>query len=381
VAGATTTTASRPAAASNEGNTEAGFVDLINLLLAPQDAAEAASASDQQGAPPDVDPSAGPLVRSPHEIAESLIKAMSMRKHPDVSTNVFSDSPDGKPATRKQRDSLRGPLAETFVQTPASAPHSQQTTAVEQILNSGPKTAAAATAVGDAVKPSHAAPLAFALKLTPKDSAAKDSAAPDSGDFPNAASLKAVPNDRPAVALAPTQEPQTSAEVKPVAQAETSSAAQDGGNRDALAVRSRLSGDDAGTAPSGGQALQATPVRAFDEAPQLVTRSQETVITPPPSSAANALRSATPVALASPPQNSAAQGIAVRIERSETAVDVHVMERAGQVHVAVRTPDAGLQTSLRQDLGTLVNSLDRAGFHADAAIPHNVAAQSFFANE
>jgi hypothetical protein len=58
-------------------------------------------------------------------------------------------------------------------------------------------------------------------------------------------------------------------------------------------------------------------------------------------------------------------------------VDVHLTERAGQVHVAVRTPDAGLQTSLRQDLGTLVNSLERAGFHTEAAVPHaGILAQS-----
>ncbi|HLH44484.1 MAG TPA: hypothetical protein VKV74_15945, partial [Bryobacteraceae bacterium] len=74
----------------------------------------------------------------------------------------------------------------------------------------------------------------------------------------------------------------------------------------------------------------------------------------------------------------AAQEIALRITRSESSsVDVHLIERAGQVHVAVRTPDLGLQNSLRQDLGTLVNSLERAGYRTDAALPHGgLTAQS-----
>jgi hypothetical protein len=72
-----------------------------------------------------------------------------------------------------------------------------------------------------------------------------------------------------------------------------------------------------------------------------------------------------------PSSPSPLQEISVRINRAEQAVDVHVAERGGQVHVSVRTPDSDLQTALRQDLGTLVRSLDRAGFHADAVAPNS----------
>jgi hypothetical protein len=53
-----------------------------------------------------------------------------------------------------------------------------------------------------------------------------------------------------------------------------------------------------------------------------------------------------------------------------STVDVQVNQRQGEVFVAVRTVDQGLQASLRQDLPQLVTSLDRAGFRAETFVPH-----------
>jgi hypothetical protein len=62
--------------------------------------------------------------------------------------------------------------------------------------------------------------------------------------------------------------------------------------------------------------------------------------------------------------------IEVRIARPESSpVDLQVAQRAGQIQVVVRTPDAGLETALRQDLGTLVHSLERSGFQAETFVP------------
>jgi hypothetical protein len=47
-------------------------------------------------------------------------------------------------------------------------------------------------------------------------------------------------------------------------------------------------------------------------------------------------------------------------------VDVQLTDRAGQIHVAVRTPDPELEMSLRRDLDTLVDSLERSGFRTVA---------------
>jgi hypothetical protein len=76
--------------------------------------------------------------------------------------------------------------------------------------------------------------------------------------------------------------------------------------------------------------------------------------------------------LAAPPQSrtGAAQEITIRIEQPDALpVDLRVVERSGQLHVDVRTPDAAIETSLREDLGTLTNSLERAGYHAETFTP------------
>jgi hypothetical protein len=65
-----------------------------------------------------------------------------------------------------------------------------------------------------------------------------------------------------------------------------------------------------------------------------------------------------------------AQEISIRISPADSpAVDLRVVERAGQLHVDVRTQDSAMQSSLRQDLGSLTNSLERAGYHTETFIP------------
>jgi hypothetical protein len=71
------------------------------------------------------------------------------------------------------------------------------------------------------------------------------------------------------------------------------------------------------------------------------------------------------------------QGITLRLAPPEApAVDLHVSERGGEIHVAVRTSDTTLQTSLRQDLSTLTNSLERAGYRAETYVPREISAQA-----
>jgi hypothetical protein len=73
----------------------------------------------------------------------------------------------------------------------------------------------------------------------------------------------------------------------------------------------------------------------------------------------------------------AAQEISIRIAPPDSPpVDLRVVERSGQVHVDVRTADGALQTSLRQDLGTLTNSLERAGYHTETFTPSSTLARA-----
>lgn len=102
----------------------------------------------------------------------------------------------------------------------------------------------------------------------------------------------------------------------------------------------------------------------------------ETDARAPFNSVAESLRNSEPaIAPASPTATTPLQGITIRVATPEApAVDLHVTERGGEIHVAVRTPDAALQTSLRQDLGTLTNSLERAGYRAETYVPRDTPA-------
>lgn len=91
----------------------------------------------------------------------------------------------------------------------------------------------------------------------------------------------------------------------------------------------------------------------------------------PYNATAEALRTTESNLAAAPPlRTGAAQEISIRIAPPDSpAVDLRVVERDGQIHVDVRTPDSAMQTSLRQDLGTLTNSLERAGYHTETFTP------------
>lgn len=326
-----------------------GFTDLINLLLSPPDlpASEDPTVDVTAAGTEDASP---PEVRSPREIADALIKLMSGRATP--ATNAFSDAPVGKPndskADRKQREG-----APIVVPAPISTP---QTLFPPTQPADSPSHERALAQPGTTIDASmkiaiSSAPLAFALKLIHNDPGTTDSAA-------------APPPDKAA-----DDESQNSATK---------------GAHESKAPTPELAHEPTGPKASDSRQSSLEPAASDPVPPPVIATiasPSPTAILPratgagespqPAPNPANALRSSVEVAPAPPVRNAPAQEIAVRIARPEApSVDVHLTERAGQVHVAVRTPDAGLQTSLRQDLGTLVNSLERAGFHTEAAVPH-----------
>jgi len=95
-------------------------------------------------------------------------------------------------------------------------------------------------------------------------------------------------------------------------------------------------------------------------------------------STAEALRTSEPNLPSAPPSPATpAQEISIRIAPPEgSPVDLRVVERSGQVHVDVRTADPVMQTSLRQDLGTLTSSLERAGYHSETFTPSSTLARA-----
>ncbi len=97
---------------------------------------------------------------------------------------------------------------------------------------------------------------------------------------------------------------------------------------------------------------------------------------------AESMRSSESIAIANtqpaPAQNnSPVQSITMRINHPDMPqVDLQVTTRGGEIHVAVRTPDAQLESALRQDLGTLTNSLDRAGYRTETYIPRDTVREA-----
>jgi hypothetical protein len=62
----------------------------------------------------------------------------------------------------------------------------------------------------------------------------------------------------------------------------------------------------------------------------------------------------------------AAHDIRLQLTGPEQRVEVRMVERGGDVHVAVRTSDSGLAGALRQDLPALSARLEQSGFHAES---------------
>jgi len=70
------------------------------------------------------------------------------------------------------------------------------------------------------------------------------------------------------------------------------------------------------------------------------------------------------------PRTEPARDISFRIaSHSADAVDVKLIDRAGQIHVSVRSADPALTKSLQDNISDLAGKLERSGFHAETSIP------------
>jgi hypothetical protein len=65
----------------------------------------------------------------------------------------------------------------------------------------------------------------------------------------------------------------------------------------------------------------------------------------------------------------AARDIRLEIGGGDHRVEVRLMERGGEVHVAVRTPDTHLASTLREDLSALSSRLTESGFRTETWHP------------
>jgi len=165
-----------------------------------------------------------------------------------------------------------------------------------------------------------------------------------------------------------SQESPASAPVLPADAKNKATVAEDNNEPQAIVTSA------AGTVPDHAEAFsslteqgRATEATASAASTSIATSPQATSSR----ATAEALRtSESDLAAAPQTRTGAVQEITIRIEQPDALpVDLRVVERSGQLHVDVRTPDAAIETSLREDLGTLTNSLERAGYHAETFTP------------
>jgi hypothetical protein len=70
------------------------------------------------------------------------------------------------------------------------------------------------------------------------------------------------------------------------------------------------------------------------------------------------------------PAVGAAKEIFLRVASAENhKIEVRLVERAGEVHVSVRTPDESLARSMREELGSLTGKLIQSGFSTESYAP------------
>jgi hypothetical protein len=362
-----------------------GFVDLIGLLLSamsepaplPSEGSNGDAANGNAvGGQLTASPKASATVASPDQIAAALIRSMSSpvalpahTQGPTPSLPQKGDETDKKKlktadlvASLLSNGAITAsvpltpvPLPEAQKPAPGDVPRTLQAPGVSS-EPAGQPAGAPADFTPSAVSSGSTAPLAFGMHLT--DLMRHD--------------------------LTKTQSPQTSASVAPApvplnpletseperpgvtpAQAAASVTKEEAGKVLAVGAASEARADMGSQSGFLSTLHQAPPGTAKDP-PQATSLQTE------PGPSVSQVHASD---VQAPLRPAVAQQISVRISPPHApAVDLQLAQRGGQIQVAVRTPDAGLQVALRDDLGSLVENLERSGFHAETSVPVTAAA-------
>jgi hypothetical protein len=151
--------------------------------------------------------------------------------------------------------------------------------------------------------------------------------------------------------------------------------ARESGPADTEKVQSRNPGAAEPPVRAEGQATAAAPTAAVSAAPHTEAHR-------PAPPAAQPELPPEPAAPARPPKNPPATGagareISLRLTgEARDKVELRLVERAGQVHVSVRTPDRELASTLREGLKELVTQLESAGYRAERPDFHGAAGET-----
>ncbi len=168
---------------------------------------------------------------------------------------------------------------------------------------------------------------------------------------------------KPAAEASPASEP---AAVPPAANA----AAGRSGPQDADRGRKEIAAADTATKAAADAAPEVAQPSPDPSAGRLAAPADLPRAAAQPEMPAAAAQRQAPPAAPAPPAPPAPSGPAreIRLQFASTGqrVEVSLAERAGEVRVAVRTPDGVLAQSLRDHLPALSARLEQSGFHADS---------------
>ena len=210
-----------------------------------------------------------------------------------------------------------------------------------QLAFTGRLAPVAADTDADAPAPSVSAP---PQRPAPEMNAgAGDSGNPANSGEPDAAAAAAAP----AVADAESSPAETGA-------------APNRGSGPAVATRAHEA-----TSPSGSAAPETVPTAAG-----VATSAQRAGSAAPVTAAARLAAVPEPA-----PSQKVAHDITLELDSGSQRAAVRLVERGGEIHIAVRTPDAGLAADLRQGLPSLAAKLEQTGYrtetwHPGAALRH-----------
>lgn len=322
---------SQASASPSTASDASAFLNLFNFLMP--------AGGNDTAAP------ATAATASPGQVASALIRSMLGTKQEDRTPKTEAGMPaSSQNGSCANSAGVLGP--NVLIPGPAGAPSLPAPQAGDALANLPSKAAVpaepTATALAALDKAALQSPLAFGARLVKTGSDQNANPAP-------ASPATAAPGDSPQF-------------VMPVAKYEASKRDPQG-----------MPAPAAAQSPAS-QAIPAAMLATVSDHPEpSVTRVAEAA----PQPLAEALRASEPAQPAAAPSAAPAQEIVLRVARPESSpVDVQLTQRAGEVHVAVRTADPVLQTSLRQDLPSLVNSLERAGYHAETFTPQGMTAQA-----
>lgn len=135
--------------------------------------------------------------------------------------------------------------------------------------------------------------------------------------------------------------------------------------KDSIQPAAPISGTETpGEAAAGGGNLAASSIAAPEPSGQIALPAN-----PPPPHAPATPAEPAPSSDPAPAPAPAATDIRISLNDGGQRVELRVTERAGDIHVAVRTPDSQLATAMRDDLPALSSKLEQAGFHSEMGRP------------